>query len=210
MYAPVTNDIKEAVRIITQGRIVAFPTGTSYGLAVDALQGYALQRLRNLKKRPREKTFTVFLRSDLISRFFEVSPEEEAFLEKHENTALTLLLTPREALQHIAHEGTVGLRVIDHPVMQALADQVDVPLTATSANTSGEAACYTAECIHEAFPGKVTLDGGEQEKTGNTTYDLSLGCILDGGNLQEGRVSTIVRLDTEKVTVVRPGSVSLS
>lgn len=210
MYAPITKDISEAVRVIKEGRVVAFPTGTSYGLAVDALQGYALQRLRNLKRRPQEKTFTVFVQPALVQTYFEVTPEERDFLATHQNEALTLLLTPKEDLKHLAQDGRVGLRVIDDPVMKELAEQSSVPLTATSANVSGDNACYTAQCITDMFPGTAAVSSEELARTGNTTYDLSLGCILDGGTLEEGRVSTIIRIDNGIPTVIREGSFRLS
>lgn len=210
MYAPITTSIDKAVSVISQGRVVAFPTGTSYGLAVDALQGYALQRLRNLKHRPLEKTFTVFVQPKLVGKYFMLSSEEKAFIDKHQNQAVTILLSPKKSLEHLAHDGRVGLRIIDHPMMQALADNVEVPLTATSANISGEDACYTTDCITDTFPGQITLPDDEQAKTGDTTYDLSLGCILDGGTLPSGRVSTIVKLEDGSTIVVRPGVVSIS
>ncbi len=200
VYSTITKDMPEAVRIISEGRVVAFPTGTSYGLAVDALQGHALQRLRNLKKRPREKTFTIFLRQDLWEQHLNLTPEELAFLDRHANSALTLLVHPKESLQHLAQDGVVGLRLIDHPLMAQLAEAADVPLTATSANLSGEEPCYTTACILEKFPGKID----------ETTYDLSLGCILDGGELPQKKPTTIARIIDGQVKIIREGTLRLS
>lgn len=208
MYAPVTKDIAIAKKVIQEGRIVAFPTGTSYGLAGDALQGHALQRLRNLKQRPKEKSFTVFLRPELWDKYFEMTSEERALLEKYPNSPLTVLLQPKESLAHLAQDGRVGLRVIDHPMMAELASSVDVPLTATSANVSGQEACVDVQCIQGQFPGKLPATG-DIARAKETTYDLSLGCILDGGPLPAGRVSTIVRLDNGAVQVIRAGTLSL-
>lgn len=198
MYALRSTDIGQAVRFIREGRVTAFPTGTSYGLACDALQGHALQRLRNLKNRPAEKTFTIFLDTNLWDEFLDVKNEEREILSRYANTALTLLVKPKKSLAHLAQDGVVGLRVIDHPMMQELAQTAGVPLTATSANISGDPACYDTACIETSFPGKV-----------GTTYDLSLACILDGGNLQEGLVSTIAKLDNGKLEVVRQGALIL-
>lgn len=198
MYATVTKDVSYAARIIAQGRIAAFPTGTSYGLAVDALQGHALQRLRNIKKRAAEKTFTVFMKESLWNTYLDLSQEERELLVRYAHTALTLLVHPKKSLEHIAQDGLVGLRVIDHPLMEQLAEVAGVPLTATSANVSGQGACYGVACIEESFPGK---DG--------TTYDLSLGCIVDGGNLPSGHTSTIARLQDGKMIAVRQGALVL-
>jgi L-threonylcarbamoyladenylate synthase len=215
MYASITSNVKEAIDIINTGRVVVFPTGTSYGLAVDALQGHALQRLRNLKLRPQEKTFTIFMKPALWQKYLNLTAEETDFLEKYTNQAITLLVEPRQPLMHLAQQGHIGLRVIDHPIMQALAEASDVPLTATSANVSGQPACYDMKCLEVTFPGKLTpelLKPHEDRQlrgSANTTYDLSFGCILDGGTLPESKPSTIVKLAGATITVVRPGRVQL-
>lgn len=183
-YAQTTQDIKAAVRAIKQGRIVAFPTNTAYGLAADALQGHALQRLRNLKQRPADKTFSVFIKDDLWDKFLNLTGQEKKYLSQNKNQPLTLLIQPKPPLAHLSQNGLIGLRVIDHPLMQELADAVEVPLTATSANISGQEACYTPACIERAFPGQID----------ETTYDLSLACILDAGQLPQKPPSTIVKL----------------
>ena len=199
MYAQVTNNIQDAVRVIREGRVVAFPTGTSYGLAVDTQQGFALQRLRNLKKRPEEKSFTVFMKESLWQEYLELAPGEKEALAKYAGKALTLLVKPKMLLEHLAQEGLVGLRVIDHPLMQELADAVSVPLTATSANVAGQEPCYATDCILKSFPGRID----------ETTYDLSLGCILDGGALSKSEPSTIAKLVDGKIEVIRQGALSL-
>ncbi len=198
MYAIVTKDVEIASRIIREGRVVAFPTGTSYGLAANALAGHALQRVRNLKKRPQEKPLSIFMPETLWETYLELSPKERIFLQQHAGAALTLLVRPKASLAHLAHEGRVGLRVIDHPLMQQLVDATQLPLTATSANIAGEHACYDTACIEAAFPGKQ-----------DTTYDLSLGCILDGGPLVVKGASTIVQITDSEVQIIRQGALVL-
>lgn len=199
MYAKRTVDVLYAKEMILGGRVAAFPTGTSYGLAVNALSGHALQRLRNIKKRPAEKTFTVYMSDALWDTYLLLTPGEEAVLHRYGNAALTLLVRPQESLAHLAQDGLIGLRVIDHPVMKHLAETTALPLTATSANISGQDPCYTPDEIEAAFPGK---DG--------TTYDLSLACILDGGALKPGRVSTIAQYRNGSMDVMRQGSLIFS
>lgn len=215
-YAPLTTDISLAVSVIKESRVVAFPTGTSYGLAADALQGHALQRVRNMKLRPDEKTFTIFVQEKLLPNFLILTAAEEAFLAKYKNQPLTLLLIPKEPLQHLTLDGRVGLRVIDHPLMRELAESADVPLTATSANRSGQEPCYDTACVVKNFPGLLDeeilrhLEPEDPAGAVGTTYDLSLGCILDGGSLTPGRISTIVKLEDAKPIILRPGALQLS
>ncbi len=194
MYAIVTKNVQIAANVIADGRVVAVPTGTSYGLAANALAGHSLQRVRNLKKRPQEKPLSVFMADELWDTYLDLLPEERIFLRQHAATALTLLVSPKEPLMHLAHEGKVGLRMIDHPIMERLAEITQLPLTATSANIAGKDACYDVKCITESFPGK---DG--------TTYDLSLGCILDAGSLPHKKISTIAQITQSGIRIIRQG-----
>lgn len=209
MYAPITTDITHAVRIIQQGRVVAFPSGTSYGLAVDALQGHALQRLRNLKQRQADKTFSILLKNQLWDTYFAMTDEEKNMLKKYDGKALTLLVRPKGLLDHLAQDGKVGLRVVDHPLLHAFVEALDVPITSTSANVSGQDPCYTTACVVKTFPGKIDPATPGYERAGDTTYDLSLGCILDGGNLEPERISTVAQIDHGKIHIIRKGVLEL-
>jgi L-threonylcarbamoyladenylate synthase len=194
----VTQDIKPAVKILRDGRLVAFPTGTAYGLAADALQGFALQRLRLVKHRPADKTFTLFMHQALWKQYLDLTDQETNLLSKAQNQPLTLLVKPTAALAHLRQAGRIGLRVIDHPLMHALSEAIETPLTATSANKSDEPPCYDVACLQTTFSGKID----------ETTYDLSVGCIIDGGTLPSKTVSTIARLDADQITIIRPGALS--
>src|SRR3989344_4484300 len=184
MYLALMQDPRLAARYIVDGRIVAFPTGTAYGLAVDALQGHSLQRLRNLKQRPQEKSFSVFMKEILWEKFLQLTAEENALLRQLSGQPVTLLVKPKPSLAHLAQDGLIGLRVIDHPLMQGLAAAVSTPLTATSANLSGQDPCFAPACIRQQFPGKID----------DSTYDLSLAVILDAGTLPKNSPSTIAKL----------------
>jgi L-threonylcarbamoyladenylate synthase len=212
MYAIITKDILIAKDIIKSGRVVAFPTGTTYGLAVDALQGHALQRLRNLKQRPKNKSFTIFLKESLYDKFLDITKEELSLIQKNKNQPLTLLVKPKEPLRHLEKDTLIGLRIIDHPLMAQLAEAVDVPLTATSANISGSEACLSIDCITKQFPGLLDPQEkayGNIEPAGQTTYDLSLGCILDGGNLPTTKPSTIAKIINGNIQVIREGIIKM-
>ena len=184
----ITNDLSKVVKGIESNEVIAFPTGTVYGLAVNALSEVALSNLRIIKNRPKEKSFTVFLNDSGISNFFEISKQENLFLKRAKNLPLTILLKPKEPLSHLAQDGFVGLRVVDHPLMQSLAESVRYPLTATSANLSGQEACLSPRCIKEKMP--------------------HVRCILGDNELQPTKPSTIMRLHDGDIEVVRKGSLS--
>lgn len=213
-YSPLTKDIAAAAAFIASGRIVAFPSGTSYGLAADATQGYALQRLRLLKGRPQDKSFTVMLSPTLWPQYLQLTPAESAFLDRSADQALTLLVKPQPSLAHLAQNDLVGLRVIDHPLMDQLCQTLLVPLTATSANRADEPPCFSPDCIQAAFPGLLPDDQlGEEDPRGasRTTYNLSLAAIIDGGTLPTCEPTTIVRLQADGAfNIVRPGAVTVA
>lgn len=212
MNCHLTTDIAQAVSFIAAGRIVAFPTGTSYGLAADATQGYALQRLRILKGRPQDQTFTVMLKSSLWSEYLQLTSVESDFLQRVKKQPLTLLVKPQPSLDHLADDGLVGLRLIDHSVMEQFCQAVSVPLTATSANRTGQPPCFSPACVQSIFPGIIPDDQLEESNprgASGTTYNLSLACVLDGGVLPQCPPTTIFRLTgPDSFTITRPGAIS--
>lgn len=211
-HSTITKDTSIAAKFLAEGRIIAFPTGTFYGLAVNALEGYALQRLRNLKGRPDEKTFTVFLADKIWKEHLDLTEAEKQFLANTTNKPLTLLVKPRPSLQHLASNNLIGLRVIDHPIMQELAQKTSLPLTATSANKTGATPCSSPQCIQTTFPGLLPDDQiNETDPKGasGATYDLSLATIIDDGQLLPSKPTTIARLSNSVIKIIRPGSLSL-
>lgn len=193
-----TKDIARAVYFLQQGRVVAFPTGTSYGLAVDTLQGWALQRLRRLKQRPQEQTFTVFMSPTRWSQYLHLEEAEQKILTALIGQPLTLLVRPQAPLAHVAHESRIGVRQIDHPLMQELADAWPTPLTATSANRTGRPPCFTPDSIIKELASTVD----------EAVYDLSLAAILDAGELPSRSATTIARLENGHIKIVRAGSLT--
>ena len=87
--------------------------------------------------------------------------------------------------------------MIDHPLMKELSERIDIPLTATSANISGQLPAYSPEEILRQFPG-VQADG--------TTYNLSLAAILDGGELPQNPPTTIAKIEDGQIEIIRAGS----
>lgn len=197
-YATITKDHAPAAAAIAAGRVAAVPTGTSYALVADALQGHALQRVKHLKGRSPEKPFSVFLAAEKWDEFLQLTEQERRVLQALAGQPLTLLVTPAPDLVHLAHHDRVALRQIDRPEMAALAQALVRPLTATSANKSGQPACRTPRCIVENFPGKLD----------ETTYDLSLAVILDAGELPKKPPTTIAKLENGTVSILRQGELT--
>lgn len=204
----INQNIAQAVQIIAEGRVVAFPTGTSYGFAVDATRGWPLTRLRNLKQRPHEKTFSIFMKESLYERFLDLTPEEEKILNAHNKQAFTILVKPKEDLVHLAKDGLVAVRMVDHELMAQLADAAETPLTATSANVSGQPSAFSPEEIAKQFsnplPDEKIPHTSKVRGLSETTFDLTLGMVLDGGHLPPVEPSKLAKIvDGELELVAR-------
>jgi L-threonylcarbamoyladenylate synthase len=186
--------VAAAAAAIVRGEIVAYPTETFYGLAVDALDEGALARLGVLKGREAEKAFPLLVsgREMLASLCSEVSPLAERLMAQHWPGPLTLALPARPGLPaSIVADGCVAVRVSPHPLAQALVVALGRPITATSANPAGAPPSRTASEVAAYFAAPICS-------------------ILDGGATPGGRPSTLARVREERVEILRQGPVVLA
>jgi len=187
------EEITFAVAALRRGEIVAYPTETFYGLGVDALDELALARLRQLKGRG-EKAISVIVDGPAMLRKLcaKVPPRASALMLRYWPGALTIALPAKRGLPApLVSDGCVAVRRSSHPTAQALVARFGRPLTATSANLSGQPATTTAEAVEEAFEGRCR--------------------VLHGGATAGGAPSTLVRvLGNDRVEILRRGAVELS
>ncbi|HEX7500989.1 MAG TPA: L-threonylcarbamoyladenylate synthase [Polyangia bacterium] len=185
--------VADAAAALCRGEIVAFPTETYYGLAVDALDGAALDRLFELKGRNGEKA-SALLVADLAmfaGLCTEVPRRARELVAAHWPGPLTLALPARTGLPAaIIRDGFVAARVSSHPVARAFVAAAGRPITATSANPVGAPPARTAEEVRAYF--------GEQALH-----------LLDAGQTPGGPPSTLVRLRGDEVEVLRRGAIQI-
>ena len=186
--------IVEAAAILRAGGLVAMPTETVYGLAADATNDRAVARLYEAKGRPAFNPLIVHI-ADLAmaTRFAALPTLAEQLASAFWPGPLTLVVLRREAsgLSHLVTAGldTVGLRAPAHPVAQALIAAADRPLAAPSANRSGAISPTSAAHVRESLGDKVDM-------------------ILDGGTSAVGVESTIIKIEGDRATLLRPGGVA--
>jgi len=186
--APDPDVLMDAARRLAAGEVVAFPTDTVYGLAADPLRPEALDRIFELKARPREKSLVLLLAAAAdVAPWAELPPEAIALVAHLWPGPLTLVLRAAAPLPPalLGPGGTLALRVPDHPVARALARALGRPLATTSANRAGQPAPSDA-------PG-VVAELGDQ---------LSL---LDAGPCPGGQASTVLTLAERPPRVLRAG-----
>jgi L-threonylcarbamoyladenylate synthase len=183
--------IADAAAVLAAGGIVAFPTETFYGLAVRALDAALVRRLFALKGRPESRPILVLVGDPAhVDRFATVTAPARPLIARHWPGPLTLVLPahPSVPVELTAGTGTIGVRYSSHPVARALAAAAGEPITAPSANLSGQAPATTAAQVMEVFAGRIEL-------------------ILDGGTTPGGPPSTVVDVTAEPVRVIREGAV---
>jgi L-threonylcarbamoyladenylate synthase len=118
--------------------IYLYPTDTVYGLGVDARDGSAIARLRSLKGSGAEKHYSIAVSSiDMMRQYSLVTPLAEKLVSAFLPGKLTLILTAQNLPHVLTEDGTIGIRIPDHPVVHELIQKIGGPITATSANVSG-------------------------------------------------------------------------
>lgn len=190
---PEESVIKQAVDVIRKSGVVAFPTDTAYGLAVNAVDEKAIGKLFIMKQRV-QKALPILVDSmTMLNRMAVVTKLERELIKKYWPGALTIIFEKKEYVPLFLTLGlqTIGVRMPDYAIATALVRQCGTPLTSTSANISGQGNCYNAECVVRMFQGS------------DSQPDL----ILDAGDLPEVPVSTVVQFEGSKLKVIRPGPV---
>ncbi len=198
--------IHACVLALKQGKVVAYPTDTSYGLAVDASNIKAVKKLYRIKERDFKKAVHVVVPSKAYAKKISYW---NAMAEKLANRfwpgALTLVLSSRykvssKEIQNIltAKTGFLGLRMPKNQIALDLAKNLGLPITATSANPSAKLSggydSYSAEDVYIQFKDKK--------------YKPDI--IINAGKLKKRKPSTLVKLDGVKYEILRLGPVSES
>jgi L-threonylcarbamoyladenylate synthase len=177
------SEFDRAAEAIDAGRLVVYPTETVYGLAADALDPAAVERVFEAKGRDRSKPISVAVPSvPSALEHVRATDRERRFMATFLPGPVTVLCRRRDAVPDELTGGRdrVGVRVPDHEVALRLCERAGTPITATSANVSGrESARRPADLdpeIREAAA--VVLDGGETDGgTPSTVVDVSSGTI---------------------------------
>lgn len=191
---PAPGIIAAAADAIRDGRLVAFPTETVYGLGADATNAEAVMRIFAAKQRPTTDPIIVHIAT--IDQLDQVAVEIPAIARQLADRfwagALTMILKRSAHIPGIVSAGrdTVAVRMPSHPVAHALIVASGVPIAAPSANTFSRPSATTAAHVFEDLNHHVDI-------------------ILDGGAAHIGLESTVIDLTLETATILRPGGITL-
>ncbi len=148
------SQIKEAVKILRDGGIIAFPTETVFGLAVIFDNKDSYNRLISVKRRPPEKPFTLMCSSvDEACKYLVENDISKKLMSKFMPGEFTLIAKAKKNLPSwvVSKEGNVGLRVPNDKFVQELIKEVGKPLLVPSANRSGEAPLVNSNDVEKEF-----------------------------------------------------------
>lgn len=193
---PATSEtIDQAATLLKDGRLVAFPTETVYGLGADATNDSAVAKIFAAKDRPRFNPLIVHVPDTTAAKkLVAFDARAETLATRFWPGALSLVLPRRSdcPVSLLAGAGleTLAVRAPDHPVGQAVLAAAGGPIAAPSANRSGAVSPTTAQHVAESLGNRVDL-------------------IIDGGPCRVGIESTVLDLSSPRPRLLRPGGVAV-
>ncbi|MFC1821130.1 L-threonylcarbamoyladenylate synthase [Thermodesulfobacteriota bacterium] len=185
--------IEKANEIILSGGLVAFPTESFYGLAVNATDEDAVRRLFLIKKRPVDQPILILIPSlEMLDQYVSnISETAHLLIRRFWPGGLTLVFEAGRNIPPLltGGSGKIGIRLSSHNIATDLAKRTGIAITGTSANVSGAPPCVTAEEVQRSLGNELDL-------------------ILDGGETNGGKGSTILDVTVVPPRIIREGMIS--
>jgi len=191
------TSISNAVQILKRGGIVIYPTETCYGVGVDATNSDAVRKLLEYKKRPEGKAISIAVNSkEMAEKYVELNDEaKELYMQFLPGPVTVISKSKHKAAKELeAEDGTLGVRIPDFQITMSLINNLGLPITATSANSSGKKTPYKIQDILENISNK-------QKKL--------IDYILDVGELPHNPPSTVVNTTRHDMQIIRRGKLNL-
>ncbi len=182
-----------AAKALSDGKIVAIPTETVYGLGANALSTEAVSNIFIAKGRPSDNPLIVHIADkEKVAELTESIPDKALVLmDKLWPGPLTLVMKKNKIIPEIVTAGldTVAIRMPEHPVALELIRLAGVPVAAPSANASGRPSTTTAQHVLDDMDGRIEM-------------------IIDAGCAQVGLESTVLDVTQEPPVLLRPGGIT--
>lgn len=192
--AEIGKDINKAKQLLQEGRLVAIPTETVYGLAANALEPGAVTKIFKAKNRPAFDPLIIHVPSiDRVSHYAKNFPAiAQKLAEAFWPGPLTLVLEKKDSIPDLVTSGlpTVGIRCPNHALTRQLLHELEFPLAAPSANPFGYISPTTPQHVQDQLGSHISY-------------------ILDGGACEVGIESTIVGFDNGRGVVLRRGGLKI-
>ncbi|NDY73300.1 threonylcarbamoyl-AMP synthase [Desulfobacter hydrogenophilus] len=188
---PDPDIINQAAGILKTGGLIIFPAACLYGVAANALSADAVEKVFQLKQRPRKNPILVLIKNtDQLDGLVKTIPDKARILmNQFWPGGLTLIFDVTDSINPKLTAGCrkLGIRLPGHPVAKALVNSVDFPVTGTSANLSGRPGCTKTDMLCPEIIEKVDL-------------------VLDAGPVKGGAGSTVVDITCTPPRILRQGA----
>ena len=184
--------IEEACRVLRLGGVVVYPTDTVYGLGANACDNLAVDQVFKIKNRSYTKPLPILVRNlDWVNELVYVDARNRKIIESIWPGTVTAVLPKRNYVSSLvtAKGFSVGVRIADFPLVDRLLGKFGYPLTATSANLSGEEATNNIDEVIARFESAVHRPN----------------LILDAGILPKSQPSTVLDLTGDQPKILRVG-----
>jgi L-threonylcarbamoyladenylate synthase len=187
------ENLSAAVEALKRGHVIVFPTETLYGLGADALNEAAVEEVFRLKGRDPSNPFPVLVADQemLHTLVAEIPATAQRLMDRYWPGPLTLVLPGQKNIPKplCNPTGGVGVRISSQPIATLLVNRLGRPLTATSANPSGEEPARTIQEAKKYFAGQIEV-------------------FVDGGILTSESGSTVVEVMEDSIRVIREGKIN--
>lgn len=187
------SDIETARNFLMHDQLVAIPTETVYGLAGNALKDEVLVKIFEVKKRPLFDPLIVHFaqKNDIKKYVKEIPPLAEKLMDTFWPGPLTILLPKRKNISDLVTAGLpeVGVRVPNHESTLLLLRTLPFPIAAPSANPFGYISPTSATHVEKQLGSEIPY-------------------ILEGGATEVGIESTVVRVEDQKIHILRTGGIT--
>lgn len=189
---PYDSDVQAAAEVIKNGGLVAFPTETVYGLGANALMSEAAKKIYKAKGRPSDNPLIIHLSSpEEAEKYCYTEPMYYLLAKSFMPGPLTVIMKKKDIIPYEVTGGldTVAVRVPDNETAKRLIELSGVPIAAPSANISGKPSPTSTSHVVDDMDGRIDF-------------------ILGGDDCEIGVESTIVKLEGDRLIVLRPGEIS--
>lgn len=195
------DEIEKIAAFVKEGKVIIFPTETSYGMGCDAANQSAVDKIFQIKARAPGKPLLVVAPSATVAKKYLIwNGMLETIAKKYWPGALTVVGKYRRpwffgklARGVVGADGTVAVRVTADAWLKNFCEKLNKPLVATSANLAGKGNLYDPHAIEKQFSGLAVVPDG----------------IVDGGSLPVRPSSTVVSVIENQIQVLRQGEVKL-
>jgi len=189
--------VSEIVKLLKTGSVIAYPTDTFYGLGADITNKSAVERLYSIKKRRPDKPILVLISDMMMLRPLiangYLSQTAERLTDRFWPGPLTLVFNASDSVPPVltANTGKIGIRFPDNELCRLIIEKLEHPITATSANISGESNIDNPDGVAKSLGDMIDV-------------------LIDGGKTKGGCASIIIDVTGDQPVVIREGVIANS